>query len=324
MMMKIALKILSLSLFFGTIALAVASWFVPGLLPVVHAQAKIAAQFPGQASSAAGGEAPGAFINAFYVWALSISGVLAFGIIVYGGVKYMVSWGNPSGESDAKEWIKSALLGILLLASAYFILSIINPNLVSLGLPGLTSVTAVAPPQSSQNYSYSPTSSCMPLSSGPCSVSNLVPASSGGQGCFTTNVAIVSGICRRESGGYAANESKSDSCLAPTGTALLPVSIGLFQINITDSWTQPVTVNGKSYNCASAFNGSAVSCSGSGACTTGHNQTGQQCRVINMAVYNACVSAAQQALPNIQVACRLSNNGGNLSPWKADQQACGF
>ncbi len=321
-MMKIALKILSLSLFFGTIALAVASWFVPGLLPVVHAQVRIAAQFPGQASSAAGGEAPGAFINAFYGWALSISGVLAFGIIVYGGVKYMVSRGNPSGESDAKEWIKSALLGILLLASAYFILNIINPNLVSLGLPGFSSVAVT--PQSSQNYSYNPTSSCMPLPSGPCSVSNLVPASSGGQGCFTTNVAIVSGICRRESGGYAANESKTDSCLAPTGTALLPVSIGLFQINITDSWTRPVTVNGKSYNCASAFSGSAISCSAGTACTTGYQHTGPQCKVINMAVYNACVSAAQEALPNIQVACQLSNNGGNLSPWKVDQQACGF
>jgi hypothetical protein len=314
--MKPAITIIPLSLFFSTLAIAVASWFVPGLLPVVHAQVQIAAQFPGQAPSGAGGEGPGAFINAFYVWALSISGILAFGIIVFGGVKYMVARGNPSGESDAKEWIKSALLGVLLLAAAYFILNIINPNLVSIGLPGLTAVNAPSQFQTPQNYTFTP-QTCAPMQSGPCAVPNLL------NGCFANKTALVmSGICRRESGGYAAKLSGTDLCVGPSGN-LLPVSVGLFQINITDSWNQQVTVNGKSYSCSQAFDGAAIHCASHGgtACLTSN---GAQCKVVNMAIYNACVTAAQEAALNINAACQLSNDGSNLSPWRADATACGF
>ena len=88
---------------------------------------------------------PGAFVANFYQFALMIGGVLAFGVIVYGGVRYMASAGNPSGQSDAKEWIEGALLGMLLLVGAYFILNVINPQLLNLTLPALTPVTATTP-----------------------------------------------------------------------------------------------------------------------------------------------------------------------------------
>ncbi len=127
-----------------------------GSVPVVHA-VSIATTLPGESVSAAG-TSPGTFVNAFYTWALSIAGVLAFGIIVYGGVKYMISSGNSSSTSDAKEWIKAALFGILLLAGAYFILNIINPNLVNLSLPTLntvevpTTTKAYTPPISTSTF----------------------------------------------------------------------------------------------------------------------------------------------------------------------------
>ena len=79
--------------------------------------------------------APGAYIKNFYQLALMLAGLLAFGAIVFGGIKYAVARGNPSGESEAKQWIWSALLGLILLASAYIILSTINPSLVNLTLP---------------------------------------------------------------------------------------------------------------------------------------------------------------------------------------------
>jgi len=52
----------------------------------------------------------------------------------------MASAGNPSGQSDAKEWIEAALLGLLLLVGAYFVLNVINPQLTTLALPTLTPV----------------------------------------------------------------------------------------------------------------------------------------------------------------------------------------
>ena len=89
---------------------------------------------PGQYNESSG--APG-FIANVYGFALAISGVLAFAAIVYGGVKYTFAAGNPSGQSEGKEWVKGALLGLLLLAGAYLILRTINPAIISLEIRGL-------------------------------------------------------------------------------------------------------------------------------------------------------------------------------------------
>lgn len=76
-------------------------------------------------------------VSDLYQLALGVSGLLAFGSIVYGAIVYTLAAGNPSGQTEGKEWIKQALLGLLLLAGAYIILNTINPALVrpSLQLP---------------------------------------------------------------------------------------------------------------------------------------------------------------------------------------------
>lgn len=56
----------------------------------------------------------------------------------------MASAGNPSGQSDAKEWIEAALLGLLLLVGAYFILNVVNPQLTNLTMPTLQPVNIAA------------------------------------------------------------------------------------------------------------------------------------------------------------------------------------
>jgi hypothetical protein len=107
------------------------------LVSVAHA-VTISMSIPGASTTAS--STPGAWVANFYQFALMIGGVLAFGVVVYGGVKYMASAGNPSGQSDAKEWIEAALLGLLLLVGAYFILNVVNPQLTNLGLPPLQTV----------------------------------------------------------------------------------------------------------------------------------------------------------------------------------------
>ncbi len=123
------------------LVLGVLYLFMLFLIPLfAHAQVQISATLPNQSVSSGSTPPPGSFVEAFYQWALSIAGILAFGIIIFGGVKYMVSAGNPSMQGDAKEWIKAAILGVVLLACAYLILYTINPNLVNLGLPGIGTV----------------------------------------------------------------------------------------------------------------------------------------------------------------------------------------
>lgn len=71
-------------------------------------------------------------VSNFYDWALGIGGLLALGIIVYGGILYSTSSGNPSRITEAKRWMYSAVTGLLLLFGAFIILNTINPNLVGL------------------------------------------------------------------------------------------------------------------------------------------------------------------------------------------------
>jgi hypothetical protein len=87
---------------------------------------------------------PADFIQKLYDYALSIAGTLAVVMIVYGGVKYVVSAGSVSAQSDARDIIKNAVWGIVLLAGAYLVLNTINPRLVNLSEnePGIAPITA--------------------------------------------------------------------------------------------------------------------------------------------------------------------------------------
>lgn len=113
---------------------------VLGFVPIISfaATISISPSLPGSLATTPSGSSPGAYIKNFYSYALFISGFLAFAAIVYGGFRYMMARGNPSQETEAKAWIWSALLGLLLLAGAYLILFTINPNLVNLALPSLS------------------------------------------------------------------------------------------------------------------------------------------------------------------------------------------
>ena len=116
--------------------------FLTGLFSATIARAvTISTAIPGTNSNATS-SSPGAFVANFYQFALMIGGVLAFGVIVFGGIKYMSSAGNPSGQSEAKEWIWGALTGLLLLAGAYMVLKVVNPQLVNLNIPTLNSTPA--------------------------------------------------------------------------------------------------------------------------------------------------------------------------------------
>ena len=81
-----------------------------------------------------GRNTPVGMVNDFYILALAVSGILAFGAIVLGAVKYAASVGNSTLQGDAKDQIKQALLGLLLLLGAVIILNTINPDLTTLSI----------------------------------------------------------------------------------------------------------------------------------------------------------------------------------------------
>ncbi len=71
------------------------------------------------------------YIGGIYTYALGISTIIAIIMVVYGGFKYLLS-ATGYETANGKEIIKDALMGLLVLYGAYFILWQVNPNLVSL------------------------------------------------------------------------------------------------------------------------------------------------------------------------------------------------
>ena len=68
----------------------------------------------------------------FYYFIISIAGISAFVMLVWGGFEWMTSAGSPARISSAKDRISSALLGLLLILASWLILQVINPELLIL------------------------------------------------------------------------------------------------------------------------------------------------------------------------------------------------
>ncbi len=82
------------------------------------------------------------WVQSFYLFSLVGGVFLAVGVIVWAGIRYSLAAGNPSTQSDARDQILQALLGLLLLFGAYLVLNTINPTLTNLAPPTLNSVSA--------------------------------------------------------------------------------------------------------------------------------------------------------------------------------------
>ncbi|NUM25566.1 MAG: hypothetical protein HUU49_02970 [Candidatus Buchananbacteria bacterium] len=74
----------------------------------------------------------GQYIGAIYNYGVAVAGVLAVIMIMVGGFLWLVSAGNPNQISTAKDFITSALTGLLLALFSFIILQTVNPRLVKL------------------------------------------------------------------------------------------------------------------------------------------------------------------------------------------------
>ncbi len=100
--------------------------------------ATINTNLPGPYSVATGG--PVAIVANAYYLALALGGLLAFGSIVYAGIKWTASRGNTTAIGDAQDQITQAVIGLLILLGTYIILNTINPTLTLLQIPQLTEI----------------------------------------------------------------------------------------------------------------------------------------------------------------------------------------
>ena len=81
----------------------------------------------------------------FFNLGIASAGFIAACVVAFGGIYYLVSYGRGKFTSEAKEWIKAGILGLIIVMCAYLIAGTINPNLVIFGLRGLPVVSLVNP-----------------------------------------------------------------------------------------------------------------------------------------------------------------------------------
>ena len=79
----------------------------------------------------------GKLIAWLYYFIIGISGFAAFIMLIWGGVQWLTSAGNPSKMGEARDRIGSALLGIVIILASWLILNTIDPNLTIIKLPAL-------------------------------------------------------------------------------------------------------------------------------------------------------------------------------------------
>ena len=76
----------------------------------------------------------------FFGWGVGLGGLAVFIALIIAGVQYITSVADPKKVNEAKDRIKSAVIGLGLLLSSWAIFQLINPNLNTLqDLPDVTS-----------------------------------------------------------------------------------------------------------------------------------------------------------------------------------------
>lgn len=118
------------------------------------------------------------FFNAFFKTAIIVGAMLAVLRLGYAGFIYMTT-DSFGALGDAKEIIKNAVIGLLLLLSIWLILNQINPNLLNLNI--LQQVQRVDVPSSPPPAG--PTAAPPPAASNP----PPPPTTGGTQYCYTRN-----------------------------------------------------------------------------------------------------------------------------------------
>ncbi len=72
-----------------------------------------------------------------YYMIIIVATIAAFGVIVWGGVEYMTSMGNPSKMKSSVNRIQDAVIGLLLVLVAWLTINTINPEILNFNDPTL-------------------------------------------------------------------------------------------------------------------------------------------------------------------------------------------
>ncbi len=74
---------------------------------------------------------PGGGFSNILGFGLQLGLAIAFITCIYAGFLYITSAGNPSKQKEAIEWLKAAVIGIMVIAGGMIIINTLNPSLIN-------------------------------------------------------------------------------------------------------------------------------------------------------------------------------------------------
>jgi len=81
------------------------------------------------------------YVKYIFNLAIMAAGLIAFAALIWAGILYLTSTGNPDKLKTARDQIFSSVVSIIILFSSYLVLSAINPELLIFKLPSLEQIT---------------------------------------------------------------------------------------------------------------------------------------------------------------------------------------
>jgi hypothetical protein len=84
-------------------------------------------------------------IGWLYYAIVGLSGLAAFVMLIWGGIQWLLSGAVPSQASEARDRVRNAILGLLLILASVLIVQVINPELTVLKRPDLERFSGSVP-----------------------------------------------------------------------------------------------------------------------------------------------------------------------------------
>jgi len=77
------------------------------------------------------------YVSYAFMFLIAISTVILIGVIILGGIDFILAGGSPGKASQAKKKIKDGFIGMIILLLCYVILNTINPGIIGIEEPDL-------------------------------------------------------------------------------------------------------------------------------------------------------------------------------------------
>ncbi len=217
------------------------------------------------------------YITFIFSWAISVGGTIALISFVIGAVGLIISGDNTELAGNSKDRMKDAILGLILIMTAYLIMYTINPALVTPRLTPLPETPAIAVPIIPGVYYYTQLG-CAGDSSGPnTSSQDHIDSAFAGKiksikiiNDKTNNIyygVIFHNVAGLENVGPCSQPIIDEGC-QPVGTGAYAVDI--FALNKNNN-TSPSGTGIDFYSEAYGYNIGAQN-RGEGFCTVGNNK----------------------------------------------------